>query len=59
MPIQPHSFAEACYNMSSVEELREALKGKPCRIDMAAWNINARQWYLSIELALKERLLDV
>lgn len=51
--IQSNTFAEACYEMNSIEELKEALTRKPDAADMKQWNLTEGEYRENIELAIK------
>ena len=51
--IQSNTFAEACYEMNSIEELKEALTRKPDTADMKQWNLTEDEYRENIELAIK------
>jgi hypothetical protein len=55
--IPDDTFAAACYNDNSVEELVTALAGPADEADMKAWGLTAEEWREGIELAL-EALLE-
>jgi len=57
-PIEHNAFAHACYEQSTVEELRAALAGDADPTDMQQRGITADEWHASIELALAERTGD-
>lgn len=54
MTIKSNSFAEACYNMSTIEELENALSEGPDAFDMANWNLTDEEWEHQIKAAIKE-----
>jgi len=56
--IETGSFAEACYDMNSIEELQEVLQGGADETDMETWGIDANEWKEQIELALNAKLED-
>jgi hypothetical protein len=53
--IESNTFAEACFNQNSIEELEQALKDGPDATDMQTWGLTADEWREQIELALKAR----
>ena len=53
---QTKQFAEACHDMNSTQELREALLEIPDTVDMKTWGISAEQWREAISAALHDRL---
>ncbi len=50
--INSNTFAEACYDMNTIEELEEALHEEADQGDMDAWNLTPEAWREEIELAL-------
>ena len=58
MTIESNTFAEACYDTNSIADLKAALLGEACPLDMQAWRITADQWREQIELALAEKLAE-
>ena len=54
MTIQENTFAEACYNSNSIEELEAALDFGPDYSDMQNWNISEEEYYKQIKIALGE-----
>lgn len=52
MSIQEGSFAEACYNMNSIEELQQALTGEADVADMKEWGLTEAQWREEIQIAI-------
>ena len=54
MNIQENTFAEACYNTNSIEELQTALTHKSDETDMKVWGLSEREYFESIKLALKK-----
>ena len=48
--IEPNTFAEACYNGNTIDELEAA--DCPDEFDMDEWDIDEDEWRESIELAL-------
>ncbi|WP_073585239.1 hypothetical protein [Vibrio quintilis] len=54
MAIQEGTFAEACYNMNSIEELENALQTGADESDMKVWNLTEDEWREQIETAIKE-----
>lgn len=51
-----YSFTDACCDMNSITELREALAGPVDMTDCKAWGITPKQWREDIELAIKWKL---
>ena len=56
--IKDNTFAAACYDGNTIEDLESALVGDADETDMTAWNINATQWQEQIQLALTELKTD-
>lgn len=56
--IEDNTFAAACYDQNSVEELQDALARNQCDEDMAAWDLTADEWRAGIALALAAKLED-
>lgn len=50
--IEDNTFAAACFDQNSIEELEAALAGEPDQTDMATWNLTPAEWRAQIELAL-------
>jgi hypothetical protein len=53
--IESNTFAQACYDMNSIEELEDALKGDADETDMKTWCICSEEWRDQVELALAEK----
>lgn len=51
MFIQEGSFAEACYNMNSIEELEQSL-AEADETDMKEWGLSEAQWREEIQIAI-------
>lgn len=49
-------FAEACFDMNSIDELRNALNGDADFTDCAVWDITQEQWRDAITEALNAKL---
>lgn len=59
MTIQENTFAAACYDQNSLEELIEALNSTDAdESDCKNWGISAQEWKNQIVLAIKEKLED-
>ena len=58
MIIESNTFAEACYNMNSAEELEQGLRGDADEADMDAWGITAEEWRDQIVVALAAKRAD-
>lgn len=52
MLIEENTFAMACIRQNSVLELRHALAHPADRMDMALWELSAKEWREQVELAL-------
>jgi len=52
MEVLENSFADACYTMNTIDELREALTEEPDRIDMETWGLSESEWRQQIEAAI-------
>lgn len=50
--IETGTFAEACYDMNTIEELELALTQSADKNDMKQWSITEKEWRENIELAL-------
>ncbi len=58
MPLADNSFAAACYEQNSIDELREALSGPPDQADIKTWGLTAEQWRAEIQAALAAKTAD-
>jgi len=57
--IQENTFAAACYNDNSIEELVAALAmDEADAADCATWGITAAEWRAQIALALNAKIDD-
>ena len=54
-----NSFASACYDDCSIEDLREALAAEPDEDDCREWVITPEEWTDAIQTALTEKLADL
>ena len=54
MTIQAGTFAEACYDMNTREELEDALRVNNSETDCKTWGITHEQWRENIQVALDE-----
>ena len=52
--IKDNTFAAACYNDNTIEELETALAGTADQADMASWGIDENEWRDQIQSALAE-----
>lgn len=50
--IQENTFAEACFEINTIEELKLALKGSVDTFDMRNWNLSESELRDQIKLAL-------
>ena len=55
MTIADNTFAAACFDQNSIEELEQSLAGEADADDCATWDITPAQWRASVELALAEK----
>lgn len=55
MTIADNTFAAACFDQNSIEELEAALLEQPNETDCAEWDLTAEEWREQIALALKEK----
>ena len=56
--IAENTFAAACYDQNSAQELEAALVSGPDANDMREWNLTADEWTAQIKLALAAKLED-
>lgn len=54
--IQENTFAEACYNMNSVEDLSNVTVADEA--DMAAWGLSESEYFEQIQIALENLIAD-
>jgi hypothetical protein len=52
MSIESGSFAEACFDMNSIEDLEDASIENADETDMKTWGLTADEWLRQIKLAL-------
>ena len=52
MNIKSNTFAHACVELNSIDQLEAALNGDANQADMVAWNITAKEWREHIKSAL-------
>jgi len=50
--IAENTFAAACYDQNTTEDLELGLLGEADEADMDAWGITAQEWREQIELAI-------
>ena len=55
MTIESNTFAEACYDMNTLKELKAALTQDADESDMKEWNLTEQEWREQIELAIAEK----
>ena len=53
--VEQNTFAAACYDQNSVEELEQALLREPDERDMDEWGLIQEEWRQQIELAIREK----
>ncbi len=53
MAIEHNTFAEACYEMNSIEELEDSISN-PDQTDMATWVLTEKEYCEQINIALNE-----
>lgn len=53
--ITENTFAAACYDQNSVEELQAVLANGPDANDMREWNLTADEWTDQVKLALETK----
>ncbi len=51
--IKDNTFAHACVEQNSIQELKESLNGKPDQEDMKEWDLTESEWRNQIEQAIK------
>jgi len=56
--IQLNTFAAACYDQNSIEELKQALRHGPDTTDMITWGLSPEEWTAEIKLALAAKQND-
>lgn len=54
MNIELNTFASACYDDNSIDELEQALIDGPDATDMTNWNLSESEWWGQVEHALAE-----
>ena len=50
--INENTFAAACYNDNTIEDLENALRGEADLTDCETWKLTPAEWREQIELAL-------
>lgn len=50
--IPENTFAAACYEQNSIDELEQALRDGPDSSDMQEWSLNAEEWRDQVQMAL-------
>jgi len=56
--IAENTFAAACFDENSVEEMEAVLSNGPDATDMREWDLTAEEWTAQIKLALKAKRED-
>ncbi|MFA5300500.1 MAG: hypothetical protein WC389_20120 [Lutibacter sp.] len=56
MSIKDNTFAAACYNDNSIEELQDAISSGADAVDCKNWGIDATTWMEQMKLALQEKI---
>lgn len=56
--IAENTFAAACFNQNSVQELKAALSNGPDASDMREWGLTADEWTAQVHLALNAKTED-
>lgn len=56
--IETNTFAAACYDQNSIDELEEALAGQADATDCENWGLTPEEWRAEIELALAAKRED-
>lgn len=54
MSIQENTFAEACYNQNTIEQLEDALKSPADETDMREWGLSESEYFDEIKTAIAE-----
>lgn len=57
--IKSNTFAEACYDMNTIEELENILVNGPDKTDMKEWGLRENEWTEQIKLAINELKSDI
>ena len=57
--IDPDSFAAACYDANSIDELLCELRAKPSAVDMELWAITPEEWRAEMLLGLAALVKEV
>lgn len=55
MSIKENTFAAACFDDNSIEELETALMSPPCPLSMSDWGLTPDDYYVEIECALSAK----
>lgn len=53
--LQENTFAAACYNRYTTQQLEDALRGPAFITDCKIWGITAHAWRYQIKLALRAK----
>ncbi len=51
--IKDGSFAEACFNQNSIEELEACLKRDADKTDLKEWDLTEEEYFKQISIALE------
>ena len=55
MTIKTNTFAEACFNNNSIDELKAALKADYDETDVKTWGLTPAEYYSELKSALNEK----
>jgi len=56
--MQSNTFAEACYNTNSMQELIEALNSPADETSMKDWGLTEDQYFEQVKIAINEKKSD-
>lgn len=59
MTITDNTFAAACYDQNSIDELQAALSEPADARDMATWGISEAEYFESLRIALAAKRADI
>ena len=51
--IQENTFAEACFDMNTINELQIALNAPADIVDMKQWDLSETEYFSEIKIAIK------
>jgi hypothetical protein len=54
--IDENTFAAACYDQNSINELKTAIASPPDATDLINWNLTEAEYFANIKLALTAKL---